>query len=74
MTVKIPIPNIKLNPGSEITISGLNWQEFEEILIDLGNRRNSRIAYYQGQLEIMSPLAIHERPHRIIGFIIAFFT
>ncbi len=70
MTVNIPIPNIKLNPGSEITISGLTWKDFEEILTDLGEKRNTRIAYYQSKLEIMSPLVIHERPHRIIAYII----
>jgi hypothetical protein len=70
MTVTIPVPNISLSPGSQISISGVTWKDFEGILLDLGEKRNSRIAYYQGQLEIMSPLAIHERPHRIIAYII----
>ncbi|HAG84080.1 MAG TPA: hypothetical protein DCL61_23735, partial [Cyanobacteria bacterium UBA12227] len=46
------------------------WQEFEQILIELGEQRRTRIAYYQGTLEIMSPLALHERPHRIIADIV----
>ncbi len=70
MTITIPIPNIKLTPGSQICISGVTWADFEGILIDLGEKRTSRITYYQGNLEIMSPLAIHERPHRIIAYII----
>jgi Uma2 family endonuclease len=70
MTVTIPIPNIKLTPGSQICISGVTWEDFEGILIDLGEKRTSRITYYQGNLEIMSPLAIHERPHRIIADIV----
>ena len=70
MGVTVPIQTIKLTPGSQITISNLSWQDFEQILIDLGEKRNSRITYYRGTLEIMSPLALHERPHRIIADIL----
>ena len=70
MSVTVPIQTIKLTPGSQITISNLSWQDFEQILIDLGEKRNSRITYYRGTLEIMSPLALHERPHRIIADIL----
>jgi Uma2 family endonuclease len=70
MSVTFPIQAIKLTPGSQITISNLSWQDFEQILIDLGEKRNSRVTYYLGTLEIMSPLALHERPHRIIGDIV----
>ncbi|MBD2482666.1 Uma2 family endonuclease [Planktothrix sp. FACHB-1365] len=70
MSVTFPIQAIKLTPGSQITISNLSWQDFEEILIDLGEKRSSRVAYYRGTLEMMSPLALHERPHRIIGYIL----
>ncbi len=70
MTVAIPIPSIQLTPGSRISIANVTWQDFEEILLDLGEKRTSRITYYQNQLEIMSPLALHERPHRIIAYIV----
>lgn len=70
MSVTFPIQAIKLTPGSQITISNLSWQDFEQILIDLGEKRNSRVTYYRGTLEIMSPLALHERPHRIIADIV----
>ncbi len=56
-----PISQIDLNPGSTIAIRDVNWQEFEEILHELGENRNTRIAYSQGMLEIMSPLPRHER-------------
>ena len=69
MNVTIPIQAIELTPGSHITIHDLSWQDFENILTNLGSR-NTRIAYYQGTLDIMSPLAIHERPHRIIAYIV----
>ncbi|MCL1475506.1 Uma2 family endonuclease [Argonema antarcticum] len=70
MSVTVPVQTIKLTPGSQITIPNLSWQDFEQILIDLGEKRNSRITYYRGTLEIMSPLALHERPHRIIADIL----
>jgi Uma2 family endonuclease len=70
MSVTVPIQAIKLTPGSQITILNLSWQDFEEILTDLGEKRSSRVTYYQGTLEIMSPLALHERPHRIIADIV----
>jgi Uma2 family endonuclease len=70
MTVTIPIQSIKLSPGSQISINNLSWQDFERLLLDLGEKRNTRIAYYRGTLEIMSPLVLHERPHRIIAYII----
>ncbi len=70
MTVTIPIQAIELAPGSQIAIHNLSWSDFERLLTDLGEKRHTRIAYYQGTLEIMSPLALHERPHRIIAYII----
>ncbi|MBD2042174.1 Uma2 family endonuclease [Microcoleus sp. FACHB-672] len=70
MTVTIPIGAIELTAGSMMTIHNLSWQEFEEILTELGEQRNTRIAYYRGTLEIMSPLALQERPHRIIADIV----
>ena len=70
MTITIPINAIKLAPGSTVSIDNLSWQDFESILSDLGEKRSTRVAYYQGTLEIMSPLAIHERPHRIIADIL----
>ena len=69
MSVTIPIQAIELTPGSHISIHNLSWQEFENILL-IGEQRNTRMAYYQGILDIMSPLAIHERPHRIIADIV----
>ncbi len=70
MTVTIPIQAIQLNPGSKLEIKNISWQDFEEILNELGEDRNTHISYYQGTLEIMSPLARHERFHRIIADII----
>jgi Uma2 family endonuclease len=70
MTVTIPLRAIELTPGSLISIHDVSWQDFEALLTELPESRSTRIAYYRGTLEIMSPLASHERPHRIIGYIV----
>ena len=70
MGITTPIKAIALSAGSRISIPNLTWQDFEQILLDAGERRNTRMTYYKGTLEIMSPLALHERPHRIIADIV----
>lgn len=70
MTVTIPVRAIELTPGSLISVHNVSWQDFETLLTELPESRSTRVAYYRGTLEIMSPLASHERPHRIIGYIV----
>ncbi|MDJ0600083.1 MAG: Uma2 family endonuclease [Crocosphaera sp.] len=67
MTVLTPIHKIHLNLGSKITISNLSWLEFEQVLEELGQKRNVRLAYSQQCLEIMSPLPEHERVKILIA-------
>ncbi|MFM7601506.1 MAG: Uma2 family endonuclease, partial [Pseudanabaena sp.] len=45
----------------------IDWQQFESILEDLGDNRASRIAYFDGVLEIRMPLPEHERTKVIIS-------
>lgn len=70
MSITVPIKSIDLRQGSAIAIHPLSWHECEDILNELGEDRHTRIAYYAGILEIMSPLTRHERLHRIAGYII----
>lgn len=65
-----PISKIHLAPGSLVTISDVNWQEFESILQELGNKRAARVAYSEGTLEIMVPLPKHEIPRDLISDIV----
>ena len=67
MPVKIAIAQIQLNEGQRVILENINWQEFEDILEDLGEHRHSLIAYYKGVLELRMPLAGHERIKVIIG-------
>ena len=70
MVVAVPVQSLELTPGSAVSIHNLSWQDFENILAELGESRSVRLTYYQGTLELMSPRAIHERPHRIIADIV----
>jgi Uma2 family endonuclease len=70
MALTIPLSIIELAPGSTVSIHNLSWRDFEMLLADLGEERSTRVAYYKGALEIMSPLARHERYHRIIADIV----
>ena len=67
MPVKIAIAQIQLNEGQRVILGNINWQEFEDILEDLGEHRHSLIAYYEGVLELRMPLAGHERIKILIG-------
>ena len=69
MTIPIlkPVSQLKLTPGSKVTIPNVNWQEFESILQELGEHRSSRINYSHNNLEIMVPLPEHEIPKDLIS-------
>lgn len=56
----LALEKINVLEGQTLVINDVNWQQFEEILLELGEHRNSKIAYYNHTLEIMSPLPEHE--------------
>lgn len=69
--VTIPIRAISLSPGSHLLIDDISWEQYEALLEELGgDRQIPRINYCNGTLELMAPLPAHERPHRIIGYIV----
>ncbi|BBD62618.1 hypothetical protein NIES2109_54640 [Nostoc sp. HK-01] len=65
--VTLRLRQIRVTPGQRVILEDVIWQEFEAILDELGEHRNSRIAYNQGILEIMVPLPEHEKIKVIIG-------
>lgn len=65
-----PINCIRLEPGSQVTITDINWQAFETMLQELGENRSARLSYSKGVLEIMVPLPEHERPKELISDIV----
>lgn len=46
--------------ADRVLLHNFSWQQFENLLINLGDNRASRIAYDAGTLEIMTPLPEHE--------------
>ena len=54
--VTLELRQIEVPLGKSLVLRDVSWAEFEAILAELGNHRNTRIAYDDGFLEIMSPL------------------
>ncbi len=46
--------------ADRVVLYDISWQQFENLLANLGESRAARIAYDRGSLEIMTPLPEHE--------------
>lgn len=53
-----------------VVLHNISWEQFENILENLGQTRGSRVAYYEGTLEIMTPLPEHEYYKELISMAI----
>jgi Uma2 family endonuclease len=49
-----------------VVLSNVSWVQFEELLQELGVERQARLTYRRGQLELMTPIAEHDRCHKLI--------
>ncbi len=47
-------------PGATLRIPAVEWEDYAQLLAELGNDYHGRISYDNGRLEIMSPLPVHE--------------
>lgn len=65
--VTLQLRQLGVSPGHRVLFHDVNWQEFEAILAELGEKRSSRLAYFHGTLEIRVPLPEHEKTKVIIG-------
>lgn len=54
-----------------VVLNPVSWETFNQLLEELGDKRNQRFAYDQGNLEIMSPLGEHENSNRFIESLIS---
>ncbi len=68
--MQVALEKIIVKPGQQLLLQNISWEDFEEILEDLGENRSSRISYSNGVLEIMVPLPEHEKYKEIIGDIV----
>ena len=64
----------QLLPEKRIAVFNISWQGYEQILNALGENRAARVHYYQGVLEIMTPLEAHESSSENIGILIHILT
>lgn len=63
----LTLEQIIVPPGQQLILKDLSWQQFEEILAELGEKRAARISYSKGILEIMTPLPEHEHDKVILS-------
>ena len=61
-TIVAPSSNLQLSPGSCVTIDNVRWDDYEFLLLEMGDRSCDRMIYSCGTLEIMSPLPEQEIP------------
>jgi len=62
-------PDISLAPEpaeQRVVFYNLSWENYQQILAALGNKRSSRLTYDRGTLEITMPLETHENSLRLI--------
>jgi Uma2 family endonuclease len=65
--VTLQLRQIKVLPGQRVDLADVDWLEFQAILAELGDRRNTRIAYTNNTLTIVAPLFEHESDKITIG-------
>lgn len=53
--------------ADRVVLHDISWEQFEKLLVDLGDHRAARVAYDNGTLEIMTPLPEHEYFKEVIG-------
>jgi Uma2 family endonuclease len=62
---KIPLPT-----EQRVLLPNVNWQQFEQLLQELGETRQARLTYLRGKLEMMTPVEAHERCSKLIDSLI----
>jgi Uma2 family endonuclease len=65
--VTLQFRQLDIPPGQRLLIHGLQWSEFEAIMAELGEKRASRLTYWDKILEIRMPLPKHEREKSLLG-------
>jgi Uma2 family endonuclease len=63
----LELKQLRIQPGQQLLLEEVSWQQFETILAELGEHRAARLSYSNGRLEIRVPLPEHEKAKEIIG-------
>lgn len=56
----------RLPAGAVLSVDGVSWEDYENLLADLGEGYAVRIFYDQGRMEIMAPASTHEKPKSVM--------
>jgi len=56
--------------GAVLRIDDVPWEEYENLLADLGEGYAVRIFYDNGRMEVMAPASTHEKPKNIIHHLV----
>lgn len=59
-----------LTTEQRVVLPSVNWQQFEQLLLELGVERQTRLTYLRGKLELMTPVAAHERCSKLLDSLI----
>ncbi|MBC6419083.1 MAG: Uma2 family endonuclease [Prochloron sp. SP5CPC1] len=65
--MEVQLKQIIVPPGQQILMTDVSWSMYEQLLLEFGEKRGSRINYSGGVLEIMVPLPEHEDDKVIIA-------
>jgi Uma2 family endonuclease len=68
MARKVPITE------QRVVLSDVSWQQFEKLLAELGPDRQTRLTYWRGKLEMMTPVDAHERCSKLLDSLILLLT
>ena len=63
----LKLQQILVQPGQQMLLKDITWQQLDNILEELGDSRAARLSYSNGWLEIMVPLPEHEKDKEIVG-------
>ncbi|PMB01094.1 hypothetical protein CEN50_00570 [Fischerella thermalis CCMEE 5268] len=63
----LELQQVIVKPGQQMLLKDISWQQLENILEELGEKRAARVSYSNGWLELMVPLPEHEKDKEIIG-------
>jgi Uma2 family endonuclease len=58
---------LEASPDQRVVLHDVSWPQYESILEVRGERSGTRIAYLDGELELMTPSFDHEAISRMIG-------
>ncbi len=61
---------VVLNFDNRVYLQDVSWEQFEAIVVARGEVATPRLAYLEGELELMSPSRTHEKLGGIIGHLV----